>query len=86
MGLRRAKGGELVGKGEGGTVKHKTNVCSSPGVTREGLQAPWPNSHLCRGPHEGPRKCKQVQGRQVKKRLARGAAEHTGHGTQRGRV
>lgn len=40
MGLSRVKGGELAGKEvKGWIVKHKTNVCSSPGVTREGLLA-----------------------------------------------
>lgn len=43
MGLSRVKGGEPAGKEvKGWIVKHKTNVCSSPGVTREGLQAPAP--------------------------------------------
>lgn len=43
MGLSGVKGGEPAGKEvKGWIVKHKTNVCSSPGVTREGLQAPAP--------------------------------------------
>nr|KAF6501094.1 hypothetical protein HJG59_008075 [Molossus molossus] len=36
MGLSRVKGGALAGKEvKGWIVKHKTNVCSSPGVTGE---------------------------------------------------
>lgn len=40
MGLRRVDGGEPAGKEvKGRIVKHKTNVCSSPGVTGERLRA-----------------------------------------------
>lgn len=43
MGLSGVKGREPVGKEvKGWVVKHKTNVCSSPGVTREGLLASAP--------------------------------------------
>lgn len=86
MGLRRAKGGELVGKEVKGGRKTQDECVQQPWGHQRGPPGPVARLPPLSGTPRGPQEVQAGAGQAGQKHLARGAAEHPGHGTQGGRV